>query len=69
MARKYRKCPYCGGIKGFVVTYQIKGNGSEIRTFKGKVFDAQRELVDDLDPYAYCLDCGKGIDIEKLDAS
>ena len=41
----------------------------KIEHLKVKVLDAKRETFDDHDPYAYCLDCGKQIDIEKLDLS
>jgi predicted nucleic-acid-binding Zn-ribbon protein len=59
------KCPHCGGIKGFKLIYNISGNGSESITFKGKVFDVERNVYDNVEE-ARCLDCDKEIDLELL---
>jgi hypothetical protein len=63
---KLKYCPHCKSSKGFRISYQIKGYGYEERTFDGKVFNADRNSVDDLEKYCECLECGKLIESEKL---
>lgn len=46
--------------------YQIGGYGVEIRNFKGKVLDADREEVNEKEWCVTCLDCKKPIEIEKV---
>lgn len=56
-----RKCPKCKSTKGFEVTYNIGGDGMEIRDFKGNVKDAERSVTD-MDNHITCLDCGANLD-------
>jgi len=63
---KFRQCPYCKSKKGFKIYYIIKGFGYEERNFKGVVREAERNGADDNDD-AECLNCGKALDIERLE--
>lgn len=67
MARMYRQCPECKGKTGFTIHYTVSGYGFEKRTFKGNVLDAERNVFDNNERFAVCLDCGKQIDTDKLD--
>jgi hypothetical protein len=61
-----RKCPWCGGKKGFQVAIALQGYQYESYTFGGKPIDTEREPVDTIEKYATCLDCGKTIPIEEV---
>ena len=65
--KKHRQCPFCKSKNGFNTTYQVKGYGEENRSFKGEVINTEKQEVHDHDPFAECLNCGKQIDIEKLE--
>jgi hypothetical protein len=64
--RYIRKCPKCKSNKGFKVEYIIHGNGFEIRNFKGKVIDCERNQFDDSGHVVQCIVCGHFIEIEKV---
>jgi len=61
---KHRKCPHCKSTKGFRINYEVFGHGTEDRSFKGVVIDADREVVENVDNYVECLSCGEKIDRE-----
>lgn len=67
MGRKHRQCPVCKSKKGFQIDYSISGNGFEIRNFQGKVLDTERNIYDDTESYAVCVNCNAHIDAEKLE--
>jgi len=63
---KYRKCPHCKSTKGFRISYEVFGHGTEDRDFKGRVIDATREIVENTDSHTECLSCGKQIPREDV---
>ena len=63
---KHRICPKCKSNKGFRLEYKIIGYGHIDFTFSGKQIDCNRETYDKTDSFVECLNCGKGIDIEKV---
>lgn len=65
--RKYRRCPKCKSKKGFLINYVIHGYGHEIRSFEGEVLDADRNVYDDTENWASCINCGENIDSNKLE--
>ena len=67
--RKHRKCPCCGGNKGFNITVFLGGHIDIDVNFKGKVLKWERSGTDTFEHFAVCLDCGKSIKTDRLDIS
>jgi hypothetical protein len=67
--RKHRKCPFCKSKVGFSIEIILGGIQSNKVGFDGKLISSERSGTDNMDPYGYCLNCKKAIEIEKLDIS
>lgn len=65
--RKHRQCPFCKSRKGFRVTVQLGGYQEMEMSFKGKLLNIEREGIDDIEPYAHCLNCQRLIATDNLD--
>ncbi len=68
-SRKHRKCPHCKSKSGFKIEVQLGGTMEFKVEFSGKIIDTQREGVDNMDDYAYCINCNKSIPAEKVDTN
>tara|TARA_R110000772_G_C13310332_1_gene440593 strand:- start:17944 stop:18153 length:210 start_codon:yes stop_codon:yes gene_type:complete len=67
MARKHRQCPHCKSKKGFKYQYQMLGSGEITMDFNGNEIDHERNPADDVDDDVECLECGKRIEIDKVE--
>lgn len=65
--RKLRKCPHCGNRKGFNITTYLGGHIDIDLGFNGKLLREERVGCDTKENFASCLDCGKSIEVSKLD--
>jgi len=64
----HKSCPHCNSTKGFRLSYEILGYGTEDRDFNGFVLDATKEQVEDLSPEVECLECKGKIKTELVKA-
>ena len=67
--RKIRKCPKGGGKTGFEAMINLHGYHLKRVSFSGKLISEEREQQDSLEKTVSCLDCGKSIDLEKINTT